>query len=58
MIGWLTAFYDREMERENNPFCAIGLSNYIRYSDAEASYQLDHGVDYTIDPVSLAVTLF
>lgn len=57
MIGWLTAYYDREMARENNPFCAIGLNNHLTYKYGGNSYQLDHGVDYKIDPVSLAVTL-
>ena len=60
-IGKLTAYYDPEKLKENNPFCAIGFSDEIFLSlmvtgSPLVSYQHSSG-HYQIDSDSLAVTM-
>jgi len=57
VIGTLTAYYDPEMQKSNNPFCAIGLrkDSLVTLLDdinsPTASYPL------IIDSETLAVTI-
>ena len=58
MIGTLTAYYDPDMQKSNNPFCAIGFGSpvILRYLDGTYFRNLDNSL-FAIDSDTLAVTL-
>ena len=60
IIGTLTAYFDPDLQKENNPFCAIGFRHHLDLITNDGNFYDRHDFssgNYSIDSDSLAVTI-